>query len=141
MSARGDACNVHFEKDVCVACPFVGRCPVKVGKRSASMRYTLHSLQCALNRVQNLTPENRHVAGMRNGMEGTISELKRVEKAGHVRVRGDGQVNATNYLKALGLNIRRLHLYLLKLSEVLPEGVSLRRGRINPDPVTAPAGT
>jgi hypothetical protein len=111
MSRNGDACNVHFDKAVCGACPSKGRCPVRIGTRSASMRYALASLEVARNRAWNATPAIRALARQRNGAEATMSESKRVEGTRRLRVRGDMAVAAANFLKGLGLNIRRAWHY------------------------------
>jgi hypothetical protein len=115
LSKRGDAYTAHFLRDVCMACPNKGRCPVKIGKRSAcSMRYTLSSLEIARIRAWNRLPENVVKARMRNGVEGTFSEFKRVELGGKLRVRGPEMVDAVICLKMLGLNIWRFHAFMLE---------------------------
>jgi hypothetical protein len=75
------------------------------------MRYGLSSLEASRNRAWNGTPENVRKARQRNGNEGTISEFKRTVKIGRLRVRGDRMVEAVNYMKMAGLNVRRCHGY------------------------------
>ncbi|MDR1037401.1 MAG: transposase, partial [Deltaproteobacteria bacterium] len=113
MSKAGDAWNVHFDWSVCRACRCRELCPVKIGqRRGASMRYTLASLEAARNRLWNERPENVRLARQRNGAEALMSQGKRGQGIGRLRVRGTRMVEAVNFLKILGLNIMRLADYL-----------------------------
>jgi hypothetical protein len=60
---------------------------------------------------RNGTPENVQKARQRNGIEGTISELKRMVKIGRLRVREGRMVETVNCIRLPGLNIRRCHGY------------------------------
>ncbi|MDR1081635.1 MAG: hypothetical protein LBQ79_11935 [Deltaproteobacteria bacterium] len=112
MGRRGDACNVHFDRAVCLDCQCRGRHPVKIGKRSAcGIRYKLSSLEAARIRAWNGLPENFAMARQRNGAESSISEFKRGVKGGRLRVRGDRREKAVNYIKMSFMNVRRANIF------------------------------
>jgi hypothetical protein len=54
------------------------------------------------------------LAKVRNGMEGTVSEWKRVRKGGRLRSRGNRKVDAANQMKLVGLNIMRIYNYRIQ---------------------------
>ncbi|MDR2613543.1 MAG: transposase [Deltaproteobacteria bacterium] len=71
------------------------------------MRYGNSSLEAARNRAKNGTPENAAKARQRNGIEGAMSEAKRVQGIGRLRIRGTLGVTGANFLKMLGMTIKR----------------------------------
>ena len=54
------------------------------------------------------TEEWRQRYGVRAGIEGTNSELKRAHGLGRLRVRGEARVGLAVYLKALACNVKRM---------------------------------
>ena len=97
----------RFRLKHCRDCPLKGRCPVKVGKAGAYLRYSDKRLRLANRRVYEESEEFRDRYRRRAGIEGTNSHLKSDTGAGVLRVRGLPSVAYSITLKALGLNILR----------------------------------
>lgn len=98
---------VHFDKATCEACSRVADCPVKRSKRSCTIGYDAKSLRLARRRAKEKTPEFHEKYRFRAGVEGTMSDLDRMTRIKHLRVRGMPQVKLAAVLKATGLNILR----------------------------------
>ncbi len=96
-----------FSRETCQACPRLSDCPVRLGKKNASLYYDAARLRCAFRRVHEQTREFMSKYRWRSGIEGTNSHLKRDTGACQLRVRGFGAVRFAIILKALAVNIMR----------------------------------
>jgi hypothetical protein len=98
---------VHFDKVVCDSCPHQSDCPVKRGKRSATLHYDAKALRLARRRAREKTHAFGETYRFRAGVEATMSDLDRTTAIKNLRVRGMPQVRLAVILKATGLNILR----------------------------------
>jgi hypothetical protein len=98
---------VHFDKATCDNCPRQSDCPVKRVKKSVTLSYDAKSLRLARRRAKEKTEAFREVYRFRAGAEATMSDLDRITRIKHLRVRGMRQVRLAAVLKATGLNILR----------------------------------
>ena len=73
---------------------------------------------------QEAQPNFERRYAIRSGIEGTNSELKRVQGLGKLRVRRDKRVRLVVYLKAAGCNLRRALRYWTTIPGMLPEAVA-----------------
>ena len=99
--------SARFSMKTCSGCPHLDRCPVKIGKKSAFVRYDDKILRLARRRQYEQTKEFKDRYRWRAGIEATNSHLKTDLGMGRLRVRGIRSVRFSVYLKALGLNILR----------------------------------
>jgi hypothetical protein len=96
-----------FNLEKCKACPMQGQCPVRVGKRKASIHYTEKDIRIAGRRREHETPEFKKLYRKRSGIEATNSVLARKYHIKNLRVRGKKAIGLTVTCKALALNITR----------------------------------
>ena len=128
---RTNKIRARLNRKTCSACPNLKNCPVKLGKKTAFLRYNDKTLRLAQRRVYEQTKEFKDRYRWRAGIEGTNSHLKSDVGADRLRVRGMASVRFTVSLKALGLNILRCgkvlqaglrpyfrHMYVLKNTTV-----------------------
>ncbi|MFH1724679.1 MAG: transposase, partial [Elusimicrobiota bacterium] len=73
---------------------------------------------------QEAQPDFERRYAIRAGIEGTNSELKRVQGLGKLRVRRDERVRLAVYLKAAGCNLRRALRYWTTIPGMLPEATA-----------------
>ena len=111
--------EMHFAREVCEPCSLRSRCPVRWRRRPELGREWAPGgawvLSADLARV-NIGRRRRVEAdgqwrkryGLRAGIEGTNSELKRRHGLGRLRVRGGERVRLAVYLKALACNVKRM---------------------------------
>jgi hypothetical protein len=104
---RTNKIRARFKRKTCAACSQLKHCPVKFGKKAASVRYDDKILRLSQRRVYEHTQEFKDRYRWRSGIEGTNSHLKSDVGAGRLRVRGIASVRFAVVLKALGLNILR----------------------------------
>ena len=111
--------EIHFAREVCGPCSLRARCPVRWRRRpelggewSRSGAYVLSADLVRVNigrrRRAEANGQWRKRYGMRAGIEGTNSELKRRHGLGRLRVRGGERVQLSVYLKALACNVKRM---------------------------------
>ena len=111
--------EMHFAREVCESCTLRPRCPVRWRRRpelggewSPSGAYVLSADLARVNIGRRRRAESdgqwRKRYGLRAGIEGTNSELKRRHGLGHLRVRGGERVRLAVYLKALACNVKRM---------------------------------
>ena len=111
--------EMHFAREVCEPCSLRSRCPVRWRRRpelggewSPSGAYVLSADLARVNIGRRRRAESdgqwRKRYGLRAGIEGTNSELKRRHGLGHLRVRGGERVRLAVYLKALACNVKRM---------------------------------
>ena len=111
--------EMHFAREVCESCKLRSRCPVRWRRRpelggewSPSGAYVLSADLARVNIGRRRRAESdgqwRRRYGLRAGIEGTNSELKRRHGLGRLRVRGGERVRLAVYLKALACNVKRM---------------------------------
>ena len=111
--------EMHFAREVCEPCKLRPRCPVRWRRRpelggewSPSGAYVLSADLARVNIGRRRRAESdgqwRRRYGLRAGIEGTNSELKRRHGLGRLRVRGGERVRLAVYLKALACNVKRM---------------------------------
>lgn len=108
--------EVHFARESCEPCPLRGRCPVRL-KRSIGayvLKADLVKVNLERRRRAEASGEFARRYGVRAGIEGTNSELKRAHGLGRLRVRGGSRVRLAVYLKALACNFKRMVQALLE---------------------------
>ena len=99
--------NAVFSLEVCRNCPRLSECPVKIGKKAATLYYSEAQLRCAYRRLYEQTWNFNDDYRWRSGIEGGHSHLKSETGIGRLKVRGLGAVRFAVTLKVLGLNIKR----------------------------------
>jgi predicted translin family RNA/ssDNA-binding protein len=100
--------NVHYDPDVCRACPDVQRCPVKIGKRVAT--YTVDEAEYvgAVRHHQYMSNrEYRKECAIRAGVEATVSELTRAHGLRKSRHRDRSRTKLQLIFGALACNVKR----------------------------------
>ena len=110
--------EMHFAREVCEPCTLRPLCPVRWrrpelgGEWSLSGAYVLSADLARVNIGRRRRAESegewRKRYGLRAGIEGTNSELKRRHGLGRLRVRGGERVRLAVYLKALACNVKRM---------------------------------
>ena len=111
--------EMHFAREVCEPCTLRPLCPVRWRRRpelggewSLSGAYVLSADLARVNIGRRRRAESegewRKRYGLRAGIEGTNSELKRRHGLGRLRVRGGERVRLAVYLKALACNVKRM---------------------------------
>ena len=111
--------EMHLARAVCESCKLRSRCPVRWRRRpelggewSPSGAYVLSADLARVNIGRRRRAESdgqwRRRYGLRAGIEGTNSELKRRHGLGRLRVRGGERVRLAVYLKALACNVKRM---------------------------------
>ena len=126
--------EMHFAREVCEPCSLRSRCPVRWRRRpelggewSPSGAYVLSADLARVNIGRRRRAESdgqwRKRYGLRAGIEGTNSELKRRHGLGRLRVRGGERVRLAVYLKALACNVKRM--VRARLDEMLVPPVAL----------------
>jgi hypothetical protein len=107
----GTGFSSTFNWETCQNCPCKNGCPVRVGKRKASINYTTKDIRIAERRRDHETPQFKMLYRMRSGIEATNSEFARRYKGKRLRVRGEKAVTCTVAFKVLALNSNRIAAY------------------------------
>ena len=103
---------VHFDADVCRACPLQPRCPVSVGTRVASFRVDEAQYAGALRHHRYMQDEGyRKQCAVRAGVEATVSELTRAHGARRSRHRKPARTQLQMIFAALACNVKRFIRY------------------------------
>ncbi len=108
-SGGADKIQALFDAATCSACPLLSACPASaVGRREARYQYTPDRVRQRERRLRDRTDGFRERYRWRSGIEGTMSRLKYQMGLASLRVRGLASVSYRTFLRALGLNIRRI---------------------------------
>ena len=118
---------VHFDPDICGACSFAHRCPVKIGKRVAT--YTVDEAEYvgALRHHRYMSePEYRKECATRAGVEATVSELTRAHGVRKSRHRKRERTKLQLIFAAIACNVKRFihhgQQYVYLAPELQPAG-------------------
>ena len=129
--------EIHFARAVCEPCALRARCPVGWrsrpelgGEWSRGGAYVLSADLARMNIARRRAAESdgrwRKRYGLRAGIEGTNSEMKRRHGLGRLRVRGGERVRLAVYLKALACNVKRMvGARLIEMDETLARPAAL----------------
>ena len=129
--------EIHFAQAVCEPCALRTRCPVGWrsrpelgGEWSRGGAYVLSADLARMNIARRRAAESdgqwRKRYGLRAGIEGTNSEMKRRHGLGRLRVRGGERVRLAVYLKALACNVKRMvGARLIEMDETLARPAAL----------------
>jgi hypothetical protein len=99
---------VHFDRDVCSACPLAERCPVKIGKRVST--YTVDEAEYvgAVRHHQYMGDQKyRKECAVRAGVEATVSELTRAHGMRKSRHRERCRTKLQLTFAAIACNVKR----------------------------------
>lgn len=99
---------VHFDPDVCNACPDAQRCPVNIGKRVAT--YTVDEAEYvgAVRHHQYMSnTEYRKECAIRAGVEASVSELTRAHGVRKARHRHRSRTRLQLIFATLACNVKR----------------------------------
>ena len=107
-SARTGKTLAHFSPAVCSSCKLKERCPVRIGKRVATLRIDEAAyIGAARHHKYMNNKEYRQQCAVRAGAEGTISELVRKHGVRQARHRTEKEVRLQLIFAALACNIKR----------------------------------
>lgn len=99
---------VHFDPDVCNACPKSQRCPVKIGKRVATYNVDETEYVGAVRHHQYMSNKQyRKECAIRAGAEATVSELTRAHGVRKSRHRERSRTKLQLIFAALACNVKR----------------------------------
>lgn len=111
-SVSKDKIQVLFESAACSACPFGNSCCAStIGRKTPRHQYTHDRVRQRARRLGDDTDAFRERYRWRSGIEGTMSRLKYQMRMASLRIRGRAAVRYVSFLRALGLNIRRVAAY------------------------------
>jgi hypothetical protein len=99
---------VHFDPNICSACPYAQRCPVKIGQRVATFTVDEAEYVGALRHHQYMSNrEYRKECAIRAGVEATVSELTRAHGIRKSRHRKRSRTKLQLTFAALACNVKR----------------------------------
>jgi len=109
--------DVHMAAAHCATCPRQSTCGVKPhANGSWHIRLKLCAVLSAQRRAFEKTPEFWEQYNARAGIEGTISEVKRGQGLGNLRVRGGKRVNLRTMLALTACNVKRALNYWVSIT-------------------------
>ena len=99
---------VHFDRAVCASCPLLGRCPVKLQKRVATVTTTLEEVVGARQHHRFMAdPQYREDYRPRAGAEATVSEVTRKHGMRKSRHRCRAGTRVQMIFAAIACNVKR----------------------------------
>ena len=105
--------HARYSAEQCGNCPLRCGCPTRQNEDGTrSFRTDRKAYLLEKRRRYELTAEFRKRYAPRAGIEGSNSELKRAHGLGKLRVRREGRVRLSVYLKVLACNVKRMIRYL-----------------------------
>jgi hypothetical protein len=107
--------RANFDPDVCSRCEQWSQCPAYSTTRKmvkSRWQYTHERVRTRNRRLHEQTKHFRDRYRWRAGIEGTMSQLKRQMQLARLRIRGMAGVAYAVFLRALGLNIRRVEAFI-----------------------------
>jgi len=98
----------HFDRDICIDCPYAHRCPVKIGRRVATFTVSKAEYVGAVRHHQYMgNSEYRKECAIRAGAEATVSELTRAHGMRKSRHRKTSRTRLQLIFAALACNVKR----------------------------------
>ena len=98
----------HFDRDICIDCPHVHRCPVKIGRRVATFKVSKAEYVGAVRHHQYMSnKEYRKECALRAGAEAMVSELTRAHGLRKSRHRKGSRTRLQLIFAALSCNVKR----------------------------------
>ncbi len=111
-SVGKDKLQVLFDEATCGVCPFRNSCCASaIGRKTPRHQYTHDRVRQRARRLGDHTEAFRERYRWRSGIDGTISRLKYQMGMASLRIRGRAAVRYVSFLRALGLNVRRVAAY------------------------------
>jgi len=107
--------EVRFDPDICGQCEQRSQCPAYSTRAKAQKprwQYTHERVRTRCRRLCQQTESFKDRYRWRAGIEGTMSQLKRQMRLARLRIRGMAAVSYVVFLRALGLNIRRVEAFV-----------------------------
>jgi transposase len=115
---------VHFEPEICSACKVNTRCPVKIGKRVATLTIDEASYRGANRHHQYMeNTDYRKQCAIRAGVEATVSEMVRSHGVRKSRHRTEGSTRLQLLFAAIACNVKRFIRHGLLYGYVMPVAV------------------
>jgi hypothetical protein len=100
--------NIHFDREICAACPKQNLCPVKIGKRVATYSVTEEEYIGALRHHKYMkSSEYRKECAIRAGAESLVSEITRAHGMRKSRHRERKRTELQLIFAALACNVKR----------------------------------
>lgn len=99
---------VHFNRDICIDCPYAYRCPVKIGRRVATFNVSESDYVGAVRHHKYMSNnEYRKECAIRAGAEATVSEFVRAHGMRNSRHRKRSRTRLQLIFAALACNVKR----------------------------------
>lgn len=105
---KDETYSTRFNKEKCEKCPFKEECGIEIKKKVASIRVSKSTVERAKYLKKLKTEEYKNYARMRNGVEGTMSELRRRYGMNEIPVSGFVRSKMWYTLKIGALNVSRM---------------------------------
>jgi len=108
LSEKRGKTLVHFDPVNCRSCPYVDRCPVRVGKRYSTLTVEESDYIGAVRYHKYMEDEEYHKeCSIRTGIEATVSELTRSHGVRKSRHRKQIKTNLQLIFAAIACNVKR----------------------------------
>ena len=111
---------VYFDLETCKRCALQERCPIRLQKKKAVIRFSLAQRSSSMRRREQETKAFKERNNIRAGIESINAEMKKSQGLDRLSVRGQPKVEQTVILKALACNIKRMVKYVQTLSKYQP---------------------
>ena len=100
--------NVHFDAEVCRSCELRDRCPVKTGKKVATLVIDEAGHAGAVRHQRYMTEQGyRKQCAIRAGVEATVNEVANTHGMRKARHRGLGRIRVQMIFAGLACNVKR----------------------------------
>ena len=111
---------VHFDLETCKRCALRDRCPARLQKKKAVIRFSLAQRSSSMRRREQQTKAFKERNNIRAGIESINAEMKKSQGLDRLSVRGQPKVEQTVIFKALGCNFKRMVKYVRTLPKYDP---------------------
>lgn len=111
---------VYFDLETCRRCALQERCPIRLQKKKAVIRFSLAQRTSSMRRREQETKAFKERNNIRAGIESTNAEIKKLQGLDRLSVRGQPKVEQTVIFKALACNIKRMVKYVRTLPKYQP---------------------
>lgn len=103
---------VHFDRDTCISCGYVDRCPVNIGERVATVTIGEAQHAGAVRHHKYMSnPEYRKECAIRAGAEAMVSELTRAHGVRKSRHKERSRTRLQLIFAAIACNVKRFIRY------------------------------